>query len=107
MKNIAFFIALTIPLTPGAAMAATCLTHTTHEREGEAVTSPFGVARNLENSKGWHMGLDIVNHARSKGPIYSGSAGRVDHGRDSVNSVTVTSGDMKYQYLHMIASNRS
>lgn len=109
MKNIAFFIALTIPVAP--AMAATCFTHTTHERAGEAVSSPFGVVRKGGSgrggaSAGWHMGLDVVNSARERGPIYSATAGTVSEARGKTNFVTVSSGDMKVNYLHMHAPNR-
>ncbi|WP_322995430.1 M23 family metallopeptidase [Castellaniella sp.] len=52
------------------------------------------------------MGLDIVNHAREQGPIYSATAGMVSEARGKTNFVTVNSGDMKVNYLHMFAPNR-
>ncbi|WP_322996570.1 M23 family metallopeptidase [Castellaniella sp.] len=109
MKNIVFLIALTFPAAP--VLAATCFTHTTHLTAEEAVSSPFGVMRRSGNgpgaaSAGWHMGLDIVNSARERGPIYSAMDGKVSEARGSTNFTTVESDDMKVNYLHMFTPNR-
>ena len=95
--------ALTIAsIVPAAAQ--TCLQVDVIERAGEAVSSPYGVDRTGRASAGFHQGLDLVNTARQSGAVTSGLAGTVVGKlapRGGVNLVEVTTGNMKYQYMHL------
>lgn len=98
-------LAGTLSASP-AAYGATCLVHRTNLAAGEKIISPYGVDRTGRASAGWHQGLDIINNAGLGDPILSGSAGTVSfthqrHGHGAGDYAVVTSGDMRYLYLHM------
>lgn len=86
------------------AWAATCLDAEIMSSGGMAVTSPFGVDRTGRASKGWHMGLDIVNGQGKGSPIYSGSTGKAQYRYQASGAghyMTIDSGDMRYLYMHL------
>lgn len=97
---LAMFVACGAP----PAVAQVCLSTNIQSTAGEIVTSPFGVDRTGRASAGWHQGLDIAN-ARGKGdPVYSGSNGTATYRRQERGAgmfMTITSGDMRYLYMHL------
>lgn len=105
MRAISAIIALAGAVSIiSVAEAATCLVHRTNSAGGEKIISPYGVDRTGRASAGWHQGLDITNSAGMGDPILSGTNGTVNfsyQARGAGNYATVTSGDMRFLYMHM------
>lgn len=92
-------------LVPRLAQAGTCLSADIMAPAGQQITSPYGVDRSgrASASPGYHQGIDMVNKEGRGTAIMSGSAGPTIFRNFKGGGVIadVTSGDTRYQYLHM------